>query len=53
LEVKVPIQIVAGGNAPSTGQVSTTCTLTATLGAAMFNTGTNNAIIEGWAQGNP
>lgn len=53
LTVVVPPQILAGGNAPSTAQVSTGCTLVATLGALQLNTSTNNGIIDGWAAGNP
>jgi hypothetical protein len=53
LTVVVAPQILAGGNSPTTSQVSTGCTLVATLAAAQFNTTTNSAIIDGWASGNP
>jgi hypothetical protein len=45
--------VVPGGNAPSTGNVSTAMTAFATAIAALLNTTANNGTINGWAAGNP
>jgi hypothetical protein len=44
--------LVPGGNAPTTGNISTAMTAFATAVAAQLNTTANNAAIVGWASGN-
>ena len=53
LTFSLPLTVVAGGNAPTTSQITTAIQAAATSVAGTFNLAVNNAIVEGWAAGNP